>query len=266
MSARSEEEEKIQVHIPYPMLAERLQEALDLGLNPEVYIDGADLEAMDRGFLRRAGEEFKARGLRITQHGPYINVDPASLQEEARSKAVQKYRKAFTAARLLGARVIVLHACYSDNRFSGDVSRWVESSMKTWPEFVEMAGDIDLTIAAENIFEREPGPLKQLVEEINSPSFRLCIDSGHLNIFSGVSFEAWFKALGPYIAELHLHDNNGEADEHLPLGDGTIDFAEYFRLLRLYKVRPVYTIEPHGEESFRRALRAARSFISPEAG
>ncbi|MFQ5353961.1 MAG: sugar phosphate isomerase/epimerase family protein [Thermodesulfobacteriota bacterium] len=259
-------EEKIQIHIPYPMLAERLQEALDLSLNPEVYIDGEDLQEMDRDFLRRAGREFAARGLRITQHGPYINVNPGSLDEQIREYAARVYREAFTAARLLGSRVIVLHACYSDKRFGGDVGRWIESSMKTWPEFVKMAEDLDLTIAAENIFEREPGPLKRLVEEIDSPNFRLCIDSGHLNVFSEVGFEAWFKALGPLIAELHLHDNNGNADEHLPLGEGSIDFTEYFRLLRLYKVRPVYTIEPHGEEAFRRALRAARSFISPEAG
>ncbi|MFQ5479679.1 MAG: sugar phosphate isomerase/epimerase family protein [Thermodesulfobacteriota bacterium] len=257
-------EEKIQVHIPYPMLKKRLQEALGLGINPEVYIDGDDLEAPDKGFLKRAGEEFKARGLRITQHGPYIHVNPGSPGEETRRFAVKRYQEAFAAARLLGSKVIVLHACYSKKRFNGNIDRWIESSMRTWPEFVRTAEDYDITIAAENIFEVEPTPLKRLVEEINSPGFRLCIDSGHLNIFSEVSFEAWFKAVGPYIAELHLHDNRGHSDEHLPLGDGAIDFKEYFRLLKLYKVNPVYTIEPHGEEAFNRAIRAARKFVSPQ--
>ncbi len=257
-------QEKIQVHIPYPILRQRLAEALELGLNPEVYIDGNDLEVPDRGFLRDAGEEFKARGLRVTQHGPYIHVNPGSTEKETRDFAAKRYREAFEAARLLGTRVIVLHACYSKKRFNGDIDRWIECSMETWPEFVSLAGEYDITIAAENIFEVEPTPLKKLVEEVNSPNFRLCIDSGHLNIFSDVSFEQWFKVLGPYIAELHLHDNRGHSDEHLCLGEGSINFAEYFRLLDKYKVRPVYTIEPHGEEVFNRAIAAARKFISPK--
>ncbi len=259
---KERDEEIIQVHVPYPILRERLHEAIDLGINPEVYIDGEDLDTIDEDFLRRAGEELSARGLRVTQHGPYIHVNPGSADKETITSTVKRYRAAFRAARLLGTKVIVLHACYSEKRFKGDIGRWIESSMKTWPEFVQMAEDNEIIIAAENIFETEPTPLKRLVEEINSPNFRLCIDSGHLNVFSKAGFEEWFRALGPYIAELHLHDNRGGSDEHLCLGEGSIDFHEYFRLLRKYEVAPVYTIEPHGEQVFERALLAARKFIN----
>jgi len=257
---------KIQVHVPYPLLSARFDEVLGLKINPEVYIDGTDLEGPDSGFLRRVREEFSARGLRITQHGPYHEANPASLDELTRAYTVKKYREAFTAAEALGATSIVLHAGYSEKRYNGDVDYWLERGMKTWPEFVKRAEDSGIIIAAEHIFEREPTPLKRLVEEINSPNFRLCVDSGHLNVFSAVSFETWFEALGPYIAELHLHDNRGKSDEHLPLGDGSIDFTEYFRLLKKYDVRPIYTIEPHNEEVFSEALKAAKKFVSQMAG
>jgi len=259
------ESEKIQVHLPYPMLNARFTEVLGLGVNPEVYIDGADLSSPCKEFLLKVRDEFTARGLRITQHGPYLGLNPADLDEQKRRFTVKKYREAFSAAEALGSSAIVLHAGYAKKRYRGDVNRWLEAAMKTWPEFVKRAGDSGIIIAAENILEREPAPLLRLVEEINSPNFRLCIDSGHLNIFSKASFELWFKTLGPYIAELHLHDNRGLADEHLPLGEGSIDFTKYFRLLRKYKVRPIYTIEPHNEEAFPKAIKAARSFISPSA-
>ncbi len=255
-------EEKIQVHLPYPLLSARYKEVLALNIDPEVYIDGEDVEHADRAFLRRVRDDMDARGLRITQHGPYMGISPASLDEDTRRLAVKRYRAAFNAAEALGAVVIVLHAGYSRRTFKGNVDHWLAQSMKTWPEFVKRAGDAGITIAAENILEREPGPLKRLVEEINSPNFRLCIDSGHLNVFSEVKFGDWFETLGPYIAELHLHDNRGDVDEHLPLGDGTIDFKEYFRILRRFNVRPVYTIEPHSEEAFPRAIEAARRFIA----
>jgi len=257
--------EKIQVHIPYPLLSARFTEVLGLGLNPEIYIDGADLKAPDKGFLRRVHDEFEARGLRITQHGPYLGLNPASLDETRRDLTVQRYKEAFTAAEAMGSAAIVLHAGYDKKTYKADVELWLERSMKTWPEFVRRAEEAGIIIAAENILEREPTPLKRLVEEIGSPNFRLCIDSGHLNVFSKVSFDTWFEALGQYIAELHLHDNRGKTDEHLSLGEGSIDFNEYFRLLKKYKVSPIYTIEPHSEEAFPGAIKAARRFISPDA-
>jgi len=259
------ESEKIQVHLPYPLLIARFTEVLGLGINPEVYIDGSDLTGPSREFLIKVSDEFTARGLRITQHGPYLGLNPADPDEQKRRFTVKKYREAFSAAEAMGSSAIVLHAGYAKKRYKGDVDRWLECAMKTWPEFVKRAEDSGIIIAAENILEREPAPLLRLVEELNSPNFRLCIDSGHLNIFSKAPFELWFKTLGPYIAELHLHDNSGNTDEHLPLGEGSIDFSGYFRLLRKYKVRPIYTIEPHNEEAFPKAIKAARSFISPSA-
>ncbi len=257
-----DKEEKIQVHLPYPLLSARFSEVLLLGIDPEVYIDGEDLEVADISFLSRAQGAFSARGKRITQHGPYLGLNPAGPSEETRKLTMKRYRLAFRAAEALGAAVIVLHAGYSRGTFRGGVDQWLEEGMKTWPEFVSRAEDAGITIAAENILEREPGPLRRLVEEVGSPNFRLCIDSGHLNVFSKVGFEEWFRALGPFIAELHLHDNRGNVDEHLPLGEGSIDFREYFNLLERYGVRPVYTVEPHSEEAFPRAIEAARRFIA----
>lgn len=254
--------DKIQVHLPYPLLLGRYDEVMATGIDPEIYIDGEEIETADRDFLRRAGSDFSARGLRITQHGPYIGLNPASPDEERRGLTVRRYRAAFEAAEALGAVNIVLHAGYSRRTFGSDIDRWMECSMKTWPEFAARAEDAGITIAVENILEREPSPLKRLVEEMDSPALRLCIDSGHLNVFSEVDFEEWFETLGPHIAELHLHDNNGEVDEHLPLGEGSIDFVRYFSLLAKYDVRPIYTIEPHSEDAFRRAIEAARRFIA----
>jgi len=36
---------------------------------------------------------------------------------------------------------------------------------------------------------------------------------------------------GPRLRTLHLHDNYGEVDDHLPPGRGTIDWADLFAAL-----------------------------------
>jgi len=37
------------------------------------------------------------------------------------------------------------------------------------------------------------------------------------------------------IVELHVHDNNGLEDSHLPLGRGNMDYAEVFKTLKASK-------------------------------
>jgi sugar phosphate isomerase/epimerase len=61
--------------------------------------------------------------------------------------------------------------------------------------------------------------------------------------------ETWVEALGPFIGQLHLHDNAGRQDDHLPLGGGAIDFPMLFKKLgAMRSVPPLITLEPHRED------------------
>lgn len=251
----------VHVHIPYPILLKRLDEVLDESINPEVYIDGEYLDYVDPVDLKRVREGCERKGLEITMHGPYMEINPGSQDESVRLKAAGRYRKAFAVAEILCPKTIVLHAGYHEKKYKGDAEAWMQQSMKTWPEFVEKAEKTGVVIAAENIFEKGPATLKALVEKIGSPHFRVCIDMGHLSVFSNRDTEGWLKDLGPYVAEVHLHDNSGTNDDHLPLGEGSIDFRRFFSLLKTYAKDPVYTIEPHGEDAMRRAIAAVRKCI-----
>ncbi|MBI5642793.1 MAG: sugar phosphate isomerase/epimerase [Deltaproteobacteria bacterium] len=252
---------RVQVHVPYYILLERFDELLGLGINPEVFIDGGALDEAEPGDLRRIRDSFGAKGLGITMHGPFMNINPGSADESVRLSTVARYERVFEVAKDLMPVNVVLHAGYHPKRFHGDSELWLDQSLKTWPPFVKEAERLGVVIAAENIFEKSPSTLKTLVEAINSPNLRLCLDSGHLTAFAKGEMEEWVKELGPYLAEVHLHDNNGEADDHLPLGEGTIDFKRLFRLLKAYSHDPVYTIEPHGEGAIEKGIEAIRKYL-----
>lgn len=256
-------DKRVQVHIPYPMLLKRLDEVLDAGINPEVYLDGVYLEKADPVDLESIGREFSSRGLRLTMHGPYMENNPGSSNEGSRLATVGRFRRAFEAAELLRPATIVLHAGYDPRRMEGEDGKraWLDQSLRTWPWFAEEAERLGLVIAAENIFERNPSTLKALVEAVDSPGFGVCLDAGHLNIFSEVALEEWFRELGAHLAEVHLHDNNGRADEHLPVGEGSVDFVQFFSLMKRYSKGPVLTIEQHGEEMVRRGIEAVGAFL-----
>ena len=246
----------VQVHIPYNKLTKELDAIIEARINPEIYIDGDYLANADGARLDEIRQRLDEFNLRVTMHGPYMGTSPGSPDEERRLKTVDIYRSALRAATHLRPVNIVLHAGYNEDRFDNDVELWLYQSMKTWSVIVKEAEDIGVTIAAENIFETDPDPLRTLSESVGSPRFGICIDTGHLNIFSNIPLEEWFVSIAGHIKEVHLHDNNGSSDEHLPIGEGNIDFAKLFIALKENSPEAVLTIEPHGDEAIKRGLEA----------
>ncbi|VAV83716.1 hypothetical protein MNBD_DELTA01-1751 [hydrothermal vent metagenome] len=255
----------LQVHIPYEMLRDRIDGVVQARINPEVYLDGNSLDTAADEELREFGRRLAGEGLGVTVHGPFMDLSPGAVDEVVRCASAERYAQAIKAASYLGARSIVLHADYDDRRFDDDVDMWLGQSLRTWPDVAAMAGDAGMVIAAENIFETGPEPLRRLIEAVDMPDFGLCLDVGHLNIFSRVPTREWLSRIGAFVKELHLHDNNGSYDEHLAVGHGNIDFPEFFSLIEEFVTgigaAPVYTIEPHGEDLVMPAIKAVSPYL-----
>jgi sugar phosphate isomerase/epimerase len=255
------QDRKIQVHVPYPYILEKFESLISSGINPEIYMDGFFIEEARPFDLERLRESFGGAGLSITLHGPYMDMNPGSMEEPVRLSTVRMYEKVFKATEHLRPRAVVLHAGYHEKKYKGNFELWLSQSLKTWPALVEKAERLGTVIAVENIFEREPSTLRLLMDSIKSPNFGICLDAGHLRVFSKVDMEEWFASLGPKIAEVHLHDNHGKHDDHLPLGEGSIDVPRFLSLLKQYANDPIYTIEPHGEEAMKRAIEAVKKYL-----
>ncbi|MBI5236265.1 MAG: sugar phosphate isomerase/epimerase [Deltaproteobacteria bacterium] len=251
----------VQVHIPYPLLLEKLDYVVKRRLNPEVYLDGAQLDKASRHDLKAIHDAMVFHNLTLTMHGPYEGLSPAGMNEAERLRAVDRIRLAFEAASILRPRTIVLHGGWSEKKHKGDVEAWLALAMKTFSVFIEKAERLGTIICVENIHDRTPDALMALMIAANSPHLRVCIDTGHLNVFSKTTVEAWIDGLGRYIGEAHLHDNDGSSDQHLPIGEGSFDFAVFLGLLKKQSVRPVYTIEPHGEDMLEKSITAIRRFL-----
>jgi sugar phosphate isomerase/epimerase len=62
--------------------------------------------------------------------------------------------------------------------------------------------------------------------------------------------------------EVHLHDNRKTADDHLPVGDGEIDFDLFMRLVHDYRVSLIYTVEPHRVEDLERSIEGCKRMLA----
>lgn len=252
----------IQVNVPYAMLQERVDQVVKNRIHPEIYVSAEDLDRYRVEEANHLAEVLHRNGLEITVHGPYLDLSPGGADPKVKAVTADRILKTIELARSFTPKTIIFHPGYDPWTFNGDMKRWLESSLQTWEPMVKEAEAAGLTLALENVFEEKPDSLRDLLEEIDSPSFRFCFDTGHHHVFSKAPLTFWVELLGRYLCETHLHDNHKEMDAHLPIGEGSFDFEQYFSLLSFYRLSPIYTIEPHEEAHLWRGLEAAKRYIN----
>ena len=92
--------------------------------------------------------------------------------------------------------------------------------LNRWKKLVNHAEKVGVIIALENT--KWPGYIEFMFDNIDSPNLGICYDSGHCHCYFKDEFD--FNRFKDKIVCLHLHDNQGEMDEHLIPGDGSIDW------------------------------------------
>ena len=247
---------KIHAHVPYTRLSEHLAYIVANRINPEVFFSAQALDQVVWEELSAQAHILHSAGLQTTIHAPFLDLNPGALDPAIREVTRKRFQQVFQAAEQLTPRVIVFHPGYDELRYGSSRIDWLKNSIDFWGEFVPRARQTGTVITVENIFEKEPSTLRGLLEAVDDPCFRHCFDVGHWNMFTTVTLEEWFANLGPFIAEAHLHDNHGQTDDHLPPGEGRIDFTLLFHLLKLHAPDAVYTIEAHTIERMERAFKA----------
>ena len=81
-----------------------------------------------------------------------------------------------------------------------------------------------MRVLYENTY-RLVGPMVEAIAQRGSPRLGFLLDVGHANMGEGVrELHRAMHATGRLVA-MHLHDNHGLRDEHLPLGAGTVDLT-----------------------------------------
>ncbi|OGF44646.1 MAG: hypothetical protein A2452_08065 [Candidatus Firestonebacteria bacterium RIFOXYC2_FULL_39_67] len=79
---------------------------------------------------------------------------------------------------------------------------------------------------------------QKISKAIKSKRLGILLDLGHMNIavkkglIDKENISEYINSLPLSVVELHVHDNNGEEDSHLPLGRGNMDYAEVFKILK----------------------------------
>jgi sugar phosphate isomerase/epimerase len=224
-------------------------------LNLEIFLSAETLDTLGQPELEDFLDSL-GYAPAMTFHAPFMDLSPGGVDEKVRQVTRERFLRVFDAADVLRPKAVVFHSGYEKWKYGLKPEIWLEGSLRFWPEFIERAAATGTKIAIENIFEDSPGNLQSLMECLASEHMGVCFDTGHFNVFSSLPLSAWMESIGQYIVELHLHDNDGSRDAHLPLGEGDFPFRELFDTLKGRDI--ICTIEAHSPADVRKSLERFR--------
>lgn len=208
----------------------------------------------ESGRFQRCVEWYRVSRRTASLHGAFIDINPASGDTAFRELSRKRCRESCETALLIGARRVVFHSgCFPFLRGSY-LDLWAGVSASFYEELAET---YDLGIYIENSQDVDASPIEALMKRITDRRVGACLDLGHAN-YSRKPLADWFDRLGDRIGYVHLSDNRGLFDDHLPLGEGTVDWEEADRLIMASGKDLPVTLEVGGIEGVRRSLAFLR--------
>ncbi len=225
-------------------LVEKLDSVARAGFHPEVRMrDARHLMELADADVARMGKLLAERSLATFTHGPFLGLDIASLDAHIAEYSAACLARGLEVTAGLGGPVMVIHTNYSPRFSRAGLREWLGNWSERMGPILEKARGLGVRVALENVWEERPETLARLIGVLPGRDAMVCLDTGHIAAFSRLPAARWWELLGERVIALHLHDNDGLSDDHLPPGDGIFDFPSLVGILRRREALPLMTFE-----------------------
>lgn len=225
-----------------------LQQRLHPGLLDALHSTGAQsieifaarhhFDYSDRSAVRDIATWFRNTGVAATLHQPLFLTDRGSGQwsrhvapninlidpeKSHRITAMDEVKRALESAEQVPISACVLHLGYKDDPWN---ARALENSLTAIEHLKAFAHPLGVRILIENLRNEITSP-EHILEILRVGHFDrvgVCLDLGHAHLAhpeKNIGIDEAFELLKPRIAQLHLHDNQGQKDDHLWPGAAT---------------------------------------------
>jgi len=200
---------------------------------------------LDENFVHKRLEQIanllKDEGLKVFQvHPPWPCL--ASCDSRERDKALDTYKRWIDYSHRLNAETMIVHP--SGEEQPPNRKQALDLTVEGLSRLAKEAAP--LTLALENVapsvkvsqpIGATAEELIWIIEQIDSQNLGICLDTSHC-LASGIDLISFIQGAGKYIVTTHLHDTELISekgiikDQHLPLGEGVIDWKKCLNSLK----------------------------------
>jgi len=211
----------------------------------EIFLTLPHFDWRDARYVAAMHTAIKKTGLSVCGvHAPWMpGMDIASLEDEERKTSVMNVKMAVDLLQRLGGHILVVHPGAALGT-SDDIAAKLKRSQESLSAVAKYCQERGVRIALENPPTNElggdPERLRSLYDCLPQENIQACFDTGHAHIAGGL--ELW-RSMAKEIVYVHLHDNNGVEDQHVPPGMGRIDWEVFFQLLRESRFQGIVSLE-----------------------
>ena len=192
-------------------------------------------------------------------------VSTADLTDSLRETSLNEVLESLQVAADLRPLKVVLHPSYIGGLSVLVLDQARHRAWRSLEAVVEKADQLGLCLCIENMFPRsnslvEPEDFVPVFE--NFPSLKLTLDTGHAHMQSKGSKRTlgFIKRFGGLIDHIHVNDNFGKEDNHLPVGAGSVDFPKVIKSLKKIGYDKTITLEVFSRD--RDYLRISREKLA----
>jgi len=195
--------------------------------------------------LRSLRRLINSHGLGVSVHGSVWDINAASYYGPIRSLTMKQMKRSIDACGILGGDIVVIHP----GRCPMPEMDKLLSMAKKWfidftSECLNHAKKRDIKLTLENFSLSANYPYSHPKEMValarKLDGLGITFDIGHAYLGKRMTkvsapeqkIASEIKLMREYLAHVHIHDNHGEKDEHLPPGEGNINFKPIMRALK----------------------------------
>ncbi len=198
-------------------------------------------------------EILESYSLKYSIHAPFMDVNIASPQDQSRLNSIAQIKSSIDLANEINAEAVVVHpgliSFLANKYFKKEVYEFANQSIK---EIGDYAKDLGVMATIENMPNFE-SMIYQNIVDLNQllveNEMHMTLDIGHANHVGYAPDEMIFDS----IKHIHVHDNLGDDDSHLPLGEGSIDLKYIINTLESKNYDGIYILEVNDYDSIKKS-------------
>jgi sugar phosphate isomerase/epimerase len=201
----------------------------------------------------------KRANVNLRFHIAYFLPISSSIHEISKM-ALKFAKKNIIIAEKLGAKWITMHSGRLEAGWIKEMRTKQKAILvKNLRELVNSAKKFEIEINLENSWREtvcvKPNELLEIVRLV--PGLKIVLDVGHANV-AGLDPIKFFEKVRKYLSAVHVHDNKGNFDEHLPIGKGNIKFREFVKKCKELKFYGPFIIETFPKKN---VLKTRKTFL-----